>query len=102
MQIRSVLERRSELGLLQAVGFSRQQLSRMILVENAWLLMMGMGIGIGSALFTTLPHYVIGGANVPWIDLAMMFSVILIVGLVASWVTSGLIARMPLIDSLRC
>ncbi|MCH2178025.1 MAG: ABC transporter permease [Mariniblastus sp.] len=102
VQIRSVLERRSELGLLQAVGFSRQQLSRMILVENAWLLMMGMGIGIGSALFTTLPHYVIGGANVPWIDLAMMFSVILIVGLVASWVTSGLIARMPLIDSLRC
>ena len=102
VQIRSVLERRSELGLLQAVGFSRQQLSRMVLVENAWLLMMGMGIGIGSALFTTLPHYFVGGANVPWVDLAIMFSVILIVGLAASWVTSGLIARMPLIESLRC
>ncbi|MCH2182876.1 MAG: ABC transporter permease [Mariniblastus sp.] len=101
VQIRSVLERRAELGLLQAVGFSRLQIGRMILIENSWLLLMGMVLGVGSALFTTLPHYWVGGASVPWVALSVMFALILLVGLVASWVTTTWIARLSLIDSLR-
>lgn len=101
VQIRSVLERRAELGLMQAVGFSRSQLGRMILIENAWLLLMGMAIGVGSALVTTLPHYWVGGAAVPWWELSVMFTAILVVGLVAAWGASRLIARMPLVESLR-
>ena len=101
VQIRSIIERRAELGLMQSVGFSRGQLSRLVLIENAWLLFLGMLIGIGAALFTTLPHYLVGGATVPWLDLSVMFAVILLAGLVAAWIASRMIARMPLVPSLR-
>ncbi len=101
VQWRSVLERQSELGLMQAVGFSRVQLGRMILIENAWLLSMGMAIGVGSALVTTLPHYWVGGATVPWLALFLTFAVIMVIGLVAARGATGLIARMPLVESLR-
>jgi ABC-type antimicrobial peptide transport system permease subunit len=101
VQIRSVLERRKELGLMRSVGFSRGQLSRMVLMENAWLLLLGLGVGIGSALFATLPHYWIGGASVPWIDLALLFAIILATGLLAGLFASRILARMPLVQSLR-
>ncbi len=101
VQIRSVLEQRKELGLMRSVGFSRGQLSRMVLMENAWLLLLGLGVGISSALFATLPHYWIGGASVPWTDLALLFAIILAAGLLAAYFASRSLARMPLIQSLR-
>ena len=101
VQVRSVLERRAELGLMQAVGFSRLQVGRMVLIENSCLLLVGMVIGVGSALFATLPHYWVGGATVPWLALSTMFTVILLVGLVTSWITTSWIASLSLLDSLR-
>ena len=38
VQIRSVVERQKELGVMRSVGLSRGQLSWMVLLENAWLL----------------------------------------------------------------
>lgn len=101
VQIRSVLERRKELGLMQAVGFSRTKLASMVLMENAWLLTLGLGCGVAAALFTTLPHWLVGTASIPWKDLGLMFAAIVAVGLLASWIGSRLISRMPLLESLR-
>ena len=101
VQIRGVLERKKELGLMRAVGFSRGRLATMVLLENAWLLMMGMAVGIVAALFTTIPHWLVGTASVPWRDLAIMFAAIVLCGLIASWFGSRVIARLPLLESLR-
>ena len=101
VQIRSVLERKQELGLLRAVGFELPKLSRMVMLENAWLLITGLVVGIGSALLTTVPHWLVGSASVPWLALAAIFGSIAIVGLLASWLASRNIARVPLLESLR-
>ncbi len=101
VQIRGVIERKKELSLMRAVGFNRGRLAKMVLMENAWLLAMGMAVGIGSALFTTIPHWLVGTASVPWRDLAIMFVAIALVGLLASWIGSRVISRLPLLDSLR-
>ena len=101
VQLRSIMERRKELGLMRAVGFTRRQLAKMILLENAWLLLAGLAIGIGAALVTTLPHYVFGDASVPWMALAGMFVFITLAGLVTSWIASRSVFRAPLIESLR-
>ena len=101
VQIRSVLERKKELGLMRAVGFSRKKLSRMVLLENAWLLLMGMGVGIGAALFTTVPHWFVGTASAPWLELAVMFAGIVAVGMIAGWFASRIISKTPLLESLR-
>ncbi len=101
VQMRSVLERKQELGLMRAVGFSRQRLGKMVLWENSFLLVMGLLVGIGAALVTTLPHWFIGNASIPWSDLAMMFGVIAFVGLLAGAFAARQIFRMPLLESLR-
>ena len=101
IQIRSVLERQKELGLMRAVGFSRRQLGKMVLLENIWLLVTGLAVGVGSALVTTLPHYFVGGVSIPWIDLSVLFGLILIFGSVAAALASRIISKMPLVESLR-
>ena len=41
VQMRSVLERRGEMGLLRAAGFRRRRLSLLVLLENIMLLLAG-------------------------------------------------------------
>ena len=101
VQIRSVFERQKELGLMRSVGFTRNQLSRMVLLENIWLLLTGLAIGVIAALVTTVPHYLFGGASIPWFDLAVLFVIILLCGAAAAWLASRIISKMPLIQSLR-
>ncbi len=101
VQLRSIVERRKELGLMRAVGFSRSRLARMVLLENAWLLALGLAIGIGAALFTTLPHYFFGAASVPWQETLIMFGAIALVGLGTSWLASKAVFKAPLVQSLR-
>ncbi len=45
VQLRGIVERRGELALLQATGFRRRRIARMVLLENASLLVAGLGIG---------------------------------------------------------
>ena len=101
VQIRSVLERKQQLGLLRAVGFEMPQLSSMVMLENAWLLLTGLAVGIGSALLTTVPHWLTGAASVPWLALVAIFASIMVVGLLTGWLASRSISRVPLLESLR-
>ena len=49
VMFRNVLERRRELALLRAVGYSRRKVSVMILAEAALLLGAGLAVGAGCA-----------------------------------------------------
>ncbi len=101
VQIRNVIERKQELGLMQAVGFPRSKLSQMVFAENASLLLAGIGAGIIAAICATFPHYFIGSASVPWFNLAIMFAAIILVGVLAGRLGARLIGRLPLLESLR-
>ena len=101
VQIRNVLERKRELGLMRAVGFGKGRLGKMVLIENVWLLGTGLIVGVLSALCGTLPHYLFGDASVPWMALACIFLAIFAIGLVASFLATRVLARMNLLESLR-
>jgi putative ABC transport system permease protein len=101
VQLRAVLERKRELGLMRAVGFTSEQLGQMVLAENGVLLGLGLAVGIGAALFTTLPHGWLGQASIPWIELGWMFGAIALIGLIASFLASKKITQIPLLESLR-
>ncbi len=101
VQVRNVLERQSEFGLMRAVGWGLNRLSKLVMLETIFLLLLGLGIGVLSALFATLPHYLIGAASVPVVQLLIMLGIILVVGLVTAVITSRVIFRVPLLESLR-
>jgi ABC-type antimicrobial peptide transport system permease subunit len=101
VQLRSVLERRGELALLEATGFRRRRVAKMVLLENAALLIAGLLIGILSALVTLLPHLLSGGAAIPWLSLAVMLIVVLAVGILAGMSAVRAVLRGPLLAALR-
>ena len=101
VQLRGIVERRRELAVMRAMGFSKPKIAKLVLLENAFLLICGLLIGIVSALVTTIPHYFMGAASVPWRELIAIFGVITVVGLLTSWLASRSIFRSPLVPALR-
>ncbi len=100
-QLRNVLERRRELALLRAVGFRRATLGWLVLLENALLLLAGLGCGIAAAAIAVLPHLLAGSAAVPLESLSVMLLAILLVGLLASLLAVRATLRAPLVAALR-
>jgi putative ABC transport system permease protein len=100
-QLRSVWERKCELGLLRVMGFTLQKITRLILLENIALLCGGMAMGIVTALLVVLPHMFYGGATIPWLQLLGMLGLVLCMGIAVSWWTTRAVTRFPLLASLR-
>ena len=101
VMVRSVLERRGELALLGALGFSQASVARLIFLENSFLLLFGVGTGALAALLAISPHLASGAADPPWLPLALTLGAIVVLGLAAGGVAANMALRAPLLASLR-
>jgi ABC-type lipoprotein release transport system permease subunit len=101
VQLRGVLQRRRELALLRAAGFSRGLTARLILFEAGTVLVGGLGTGVAAALVAVLPQLIYGGAGIPWWSLAGTLATVLLVGLSVSGVAVRLALAGPLVPALR-
>jgi hypothetical protein len=99
--LRAVWERRAELALLRALGYSRLALGWLVLAENASLLLLGLLIGAASALLSILPQLARGEGSVPWLNLSFLFAGVLAAALTASAVATALTLRAPIVPALR-
>ncbi len=100
-QLRSALERQSELASMRAIGFSRKRLIWLLGLENAWQLLGGIAIGGAAAILATIPAVFSGQPFAGILAPTLMIGVILLVGGVTSWLAAVLAMRWPLIASLR-
>ena len=57
----SVMERLREFGIMLAVGFSPQQLFRLVMLESAWLAVVGL---VGAALVTIGPYLYLASTGI--------------------------------------
>ncbi len=101
VMLRNVLERRSELALLRAVGFRGVLVAALVLFENALLLGWGLATGSISALLAMLPHLLSTGADVPWRDVAIIISAVFIAGMLGALVAVRGALRTPVLATLR-
>jgi hypothetical protein len=101
VQLRSVLERRSELALMRASGFSRSRLVRMVVGENAVLLLGGLIVGCIAAAVALTPQIAALGLGIPWRTLAAMLGTIAVIGLAAGWLATRNALRAPILPALR-
>ncbi len=101
VQLRNVFERRRELALLRATGFSRQRISRLVMAEHFTLLLWGLVVGLLAALVAVLPHGWSTNISTPWRTLAIVFALILIVGLGTGYFALRPATRTPLVAALR-
>jgi hypothetical protein len=99
--LRNVLERRGELGLLQAVGFTRRSIRWLVLSEHGGLLALGLVVGIVSALLAIAPVLLVPGARLHATALGLTLAGVLASGLVWTWLAIRLALRGRLLDALR-
>ncbi len=64
--LRNVLERRAELALLRAVGFSRRAVARVVIAEHRFLLVAGLAVGIVAAAIALVPAVTRPGVHIPF------------------------------------
>jgi hypothetical protein len=97
---RNVLERRRELALLGAAGFTGRDLQQLVAVEHLALVGTGLLIGVVAAAIAIAPVLVERGGAVPWPALVWLLPVAIAGLLAALGATRGL-RRLPLAASLR-
>lgn len=101
VMMRNVWERRSELALLRAVGFSTSMLKQIVLLENAFLLTFGLLSGTIAAAVAMAPHLLSIGADVSWSGLGLMILAVFAAGMLSSLSAVREVARLPMLMALR-
>lgn len=99
VMLRNVNERRGELAVLRAFGFRARRIGRLVLAENAFLLVCGVGLGAVSAIVAVLPR--LAALDVPWGSILLTLSLVLVVGMLSAAAAVRGALQIPLIPELK-
>jgi putative ABC transport system permease protein len=88
---RAVVERRQQIGMLRALGFQRQMVSWIFLIESSFVALLGIGLGAGLALIPAAQMITEIAADVPGVTFQVPWKEILFV--------SGLAYAMTLLTT---
>ena len=99
--LRNVFERRSELALLLAVGFSPRAVRWLVVSEHWALIALGLGIGGVAAAVAVLPSVLSPGIHASPVGPAVTLGLLALLGGAWSWLAAWLALRGPLLDALR-
>ena len=97
---RNVIERRRELALMLAIGFRRNLLMAMLLVEHSVLLVGGVAIGLIAALLTISPSLMEATTSLPLEGIILISALISLGGMFFCLISAKLSLRGPLLESI--
>jgi putative ABC transport system permease protein len=99
---RTLLERRREIALMQAVGFSTSPIFKIITIEYLILLFVGVLIGFIAAVVATLPAFLSAGSDASFCTVAFVTGLILLNGFLwifgLAWIS---LQKKTLVTGLR-
>jgi len=103
---KAVFERRKEIGILRALGFTRNMVLKTFLLESIHIALIGILIGIISGMLVSIlffgPTSGAGyGAVIPWVAIAIIAIVVFIASIISAALPSLKAARMEPVDALR-
>lgn len=98
---RNILERRGELALMQAVGFTKPRLAWLVVSEHWFLHALAVFFGTVAALLAVYPALTASGQEVPVGSMAGILSAIFVGGLFFCWWAARAVFKHPLLESLR-
>jgi putative ABC transport system permease protein len=107
---RSVVERRHEIGVMRAIGFERSRVQISFLIEACMTAL--AGIVIGSTLGIIIAFNMIRDAKtqpswenmdyaVPWMNLGIIFAIVLAAALLTAWLPARQASRVYPAEALR-
>jgi len=98
---RNLSERRRELAVLRATGFSRRQIRRLVLVEHLWLFGLGVVVGAAAALLALVPTAARPLADLPLAEAGIVLGGLVVFATAWIWLGVRLATRGPLVSALR-
>lgn len=101
VMLRNVWERRRELALLRAVGYSPRSVNLLVYSENAILLLVGLLSGCVAAAVAVAPALIADPGSIAWRQLGLILGGILLFGFGASGAALLRAGRGSLVQSLR-
>lgn len=101
VMLRNLAERKQEIALYRALGFKRSYLLKLIVAENLFILVSGLGIGVFAAFAGILPSFFSPAFRLPSLFLLIIILTILASGF--SWIYFPLKSalRKNLVEALR-
>ena len=99
--LRNVLERRSELGLMRALGWSRSALIRSVVSEHACLLLLGCTVGIVAAAVGVIPSLTSPATGFPFLFVLITMAGIFLNGLLWTVIATRLSVSGSFLDALK-
>jgi len=99
--LRNLLERRGELAALRAFGFRRRRLAFMVVAENGFLVLLGVGVGTLAGLLAVAPHLAAAGGPFPWPSLLATLLAVVAAGFVSCAAAVWSTLAAPLLPVLK-
>ncbi len=98
---RNILERRGQMGLLEAIGFTKAKLGQLVVSEHWFLHVFGVVLGILAGIIAVLPTLASRSTDFPVNTLVILNLLILGGGLLFCWLAARWMVRERLIEALR-
>jgi putative ABC transport system permease protein len=98
---RNVLERRKEIGLLRAVGYSPADIRAMVLSEGMALVAGGLLLGAGCAIVAIMPALGDRAQSLPLASLGGLLAAVLVTGALASLLAIRLTAGTSVVEAIK-
>jgi putative ABC transport system permease protein len=105
---RAVVERRQQIGMLRALGFQREMVSWIFLVESSFVALLGIGLGAGLALIpasqmitdmaTDIPGI---SFQVPWKEILLVSGLAYAMTLLTTWLPARQASQVLPAEALR-
>jgi putative ABC transport system permease protein len=99
--VRNMLERRGELAMLRAVGFSQRALVKMVCLEHIPLLGAGLLAGLICALIAVAPTLSVASGRLPFGLLAILMAMVGLSGVLWVVIAAGFALRGAILNPLR-
>lgn len=99
--VRNFQERLPEYALLVALGYSQRHLQRLAFVEQGMLIGTGIAVGLIAAVVAVTPLWLSQAGDFPWRQIALLVTLLLLVGVVSGWAALRYVLRVPLLAALR-
>ena len=106
---RTVVERRQQIGMLRAIGFSRGQVALSFLLESSFVTILGIVTGLGLAILLSfflltsksMSDMGLRGFYIPWLEVIPICLVAYLAALVMTFIPSRQAASIPIAEALR-
>ena len=105
--LRSIVERRRDIGMMRAMGFQQNQILDVLLIEGLFITTLGTLIGLGTGIVLSYAVYLtytqMGKVpyNIPSVQLLIIFAVVFAAAIICTMIPARNASRMPPAEAVR-